>query len=90
MPLVEQVITGTRMLPTGGSADTSAGRGRSVEPGPGTVTQRDVSPCLASLGWHINPGQSPAVITADDLIHMGMEMEQVRKLKKSLSLKLSS
>ena len=77
------------MLPTGGSVDTSAGRGRSVEPGPGTVTQRDVSPCLASLGWHINPGQSQAVITVDDLIHMGME-QVVRTVKISLSLKLSS
>ena len=77
------------MLPTGGSVDTSAGRGRSVEPGPGIVTQRDVSPCLASPGWHINPAQSQAVITVDDLIHMGME-QVVPTLKKSLSLKLSS
>ena len=69
------------MLPTGGSVDMNVGRSPSAEPGPGIVTQRDVSPWLASLGWLHNPGQSPVVITADDLIHMGMEMEQVRKLK---------
>ena len=77
------------MLPTGGSVDMNVGRSPSAEPGPGIVTQRDVSPCLVSPGWHINPGQSQAVITADDLIHMGME-QVVRTLKKSLSLKLSS